>query len=149
MLEAQNQAPSASGALSAAPPPPPVTTEERRRQVAARIEHAVSAHRQDPPDPSWGPSAAASFRTDLEQIATSDGFRVKSIDCRTTQCLAVVEWPSFAQAREQGGDLAHFPYAVNCARHVLQIPPQRLDVPSETTIAFDCTEARTSGTASR
>ena len=110
---------------------------------------AEQAHRRwtdrytaERPDPAFAASAAGSLRRELGTLADKGGFRVVDVDCRTTMCLASVEWPSYALVADGANQIMAHPYAVNCAMETRFPPPDDPAKAYQASVYFDCEHYR-------
>ncbi|MBI4704447.1 MAG: hypothetical protein HY744_25370 [Deltaproteobacteria bacterium] len=114
-------------------------------EIVAKHEQALQEHAASPVDAAWAPRASPLARAHMEAGAALGQYRVVRVDCRTTTCIGVVEWPSYADATAQYGELLHQDYSdFNCAREITLPPPQDPAAPYQGTVVFDCTELRAS-----
>lgn len=133
-LEKQNRATGAKPSAST----DPAALEEQRRATIQRHDALVKAHREQPVDPSWGPSTGALVRTDLEKIAESSTFKVIDADCKTTSCAGTLEWPSFGAATSEWRKVLHHGFQANCSRQVTLPDPPDPNTPYRATVVLDC-----------
>jgi len=119
--------------------------QDQTARLQAQSEWEISQHRAEPIDGSWSRHASRSLSEDLEKAAAEKKFRVTSVDCRNTSCLAVLEWPTYADALAGFGEVIHTPFAVNCVRG-MTLP--ETDDPSRAlsaTLILDCSDWKKAG----
>jgi len=108
---------------------------QERAHLAGERRRALAAHAAEPVDASWAPAAARTIARDLRAIppaALRAPFRVAGVDCRTTRCVATLEWPSYDAARESFRAVIQQRSVQNrCSTFML------LDEPSDTTSAYE------------
>jgi hypothetical protein len=76
--------------------------------------------RLQPRDEVWAPAAQATLEQDLAQLAAQLKFRVGDVACRTTGCVAELEWPNGAQAqRDFKAVMSADTYRLDCHRRLL------------------------------
>jgi hypothetical protein len=140
-LEAAASAASAVPKASASPPLPadPMAGAGDVKSLHERA-HAeqLARHDAEGKDPRWSSGAKRAFSEDLGKLASSSGFTVRNIDCRTTMCTADVRWGSYDEALNTYGALLHYPYALNCGRQVLLGDPSDPHGEYGTRVVFDC-----------
>jgi hypothetical protein len=127
------------------PPPQDVDPEESRRRTEQHHQDRIAQAKAELVDRAWASSTEASLQADLARFAEDPGAKgmtAVKVECRTTQCLAVMEWPSFEAARGGYGDILHGRYQANCGREVLLPPPANPSARYQATVVYDCTEAR-------
>jgi hypothetical protein len=100
-------------------------------------------------DHAWAPGAEESFTRELDRIAgalASDAgtFSVRDVSCKTTMCLAQLDWTSAVAARRAGEHIALARYGENCAVFLLGPPPAVLDRDDafQQEVYFDCSAGR-------
>jgi hypothetical protein len=116
---------------------------KHREQLLARHEASIAGHQQQPVDHKWASTTATSFQADIGSFAEHAKLSLVSVDCRTTTCIATVEWASYENAIKNYERLLHFNYKANCQRQVLLPAPQDRSRPYRETVYFDCAEWRT------
>lgn len=119
--------------------------DEQRDQLARRTESAIEKHRLERQDSAWAAKATPSLRADLEKVAQARKFELGEVDCRSTSCLAKLEWSNAAEAREEFGNLARETFEVNCARSITLPDAVEPSAPVEATLILDCTEWKSGG----
>lgn len=74
-------------------------------------------------DESWAGTTEQTLEQDLGKLGRELGFHVDGIDCRSSRCLAELEWPSGAEAqRDFKAVLSNSAHRVDCQRRLL-LPP--------------------------
>ncbi len=118
--------------------------EEATQNVADLMKAREAQVAAEPDDPRWSRGAAAALRKNFEDLGIRSKFKVASLECRTTSCLAKLSWPSYDGAAKAWRSVLHAQTAINCARSVFVPPPEgdQGDREYEGTVYFDCTEAR-------
>jgi hypothetical protein len=137
--------PDAAGAEAPTPAsvrPPPVPA-DMDRQVEESIDEIVQKHAAESVDSNWAAGTNSDFRHDLSSLGEKQGFALRSLDCRTTLCVAVLEWSSYEIAREYN-DVSLFPYKHNCAITIYVPQPEHGDFKRayQGKVLFDCSEER-------
>jgi hypothetical protein len=118
--------------------PPPV---EDRRASAERARHDFEArlleHRLSPRDSGWATSKERALTEGIgDQANAHTTFSLVDVDCRTTTCVARLQWPSEQEARAQIRDLVQNT-DIDCARQVT-LPPPGSNAAYEVSVLFDC-----------
>ena len=103
-------------------PEPEPTPEEIEFERTARYEAAIDAHDRAPKDPAWARTAEAKLTDDLHEIAKG-AFEIEKVDCRTSSCKAVLDWPSYGAAVNGFMDVMHLTNRLNCRREMHLAPP--------------------------
>src|SRR5206468_304967 len=91
--------------------PPEQDVEAYRRDLAA--------HAKEPVDRSWAPAAEKAFASDLRALAPKAKYRVESVSCRMTTCLADLTFDSFGDATHGWQSILSQPYRTNCGREIM------------------------------
>lgn len=127
LLQARPQAPSGPDPSAEGP------ADDFVLRTRTRFEHESR-------DPTWAPVAERDFESHLKRIGARAGFVLKQISCRTTLCIAELEWVDSRSAARNAGDVVHGEYRQNCARGGLT--PSSDAKPFRDTVFFDCQENR-------
>jgi hypothetical protein len=122
--------------------PPPPTREEVKQQLLQQRQAQLEAHQREPVDFFWAKEAHTSLAADFAPLTRGDAFRVRGIDCRTTTCVATVEWPSYTKATEDYARLLQHPYGLDCARSILLPEPEDPAARYEARLVLDCQNLR-------
>ena len=111
------------------------------RQMQVRRE-AIARHEREPRDPQWSAATEKLISDLLATLAGPGKFRVSSVDCRTTSCVALLRvatfadaqsaWPSIVQARNDAG----------CSTAITLTEAQPGATPYDFDAIYDCTQAR-------
>jgi len=125
------------GHETAAPPDPESQAAARARLLRER-DALYQQHAAQPVDGSWAPEANQSLGGALHRLGAEGHFRVQGVDCRTTLCVATLEWPSYGEATANYARVLHEPYAVNCRRSILLPEPADRLRPYDGRLVFDC-----------
>jgi hypothetical protein len=143
--------PASSEAARTSTPPAgnPMDLEEEMREAdrlhEQQHEAALQRHRDEPRDPRWASNTEKKLEAELDSVAAAAKFKVVRVDCRTTTCVSVLEWRTYAEAiRYYGATLRHA-YTVNCAQQVLLLPPSNRAAPYQASMIFDCESWRAAG----
>lgn len=89
-------------------------------------------------DPTWSAGAEAKFTSDLGRL----GAHVERVDCRTSACLATLEWPNRGQAQQEYRALIEASYQLPCDRQIFLDRAASDDAPYRATLVLDCEHAR-------
>lgn len=109
---------------------PDMSEEELIEQELERHAQLVEAHHAEPIDARWAHTAHERYSGDFEKLSErlsgsgqSNGFNVRNLDCRSTSCVATLEWDSYADAAKGAEAIAFHGYEENCALSVVPFPP--------------------------
>lgn len=109
-----------------------------QREVEAQHEARIHAHRSEDVDPAWARETSAAFSADFER---SEGthFHVADVECRSTSCSVVVEWPSREVALAEWRRALMQPTRANCGRSIV-VPeqPEGASGAIRATLLYDC-----------
>ncbi|MFP2908294.1 hypothetical protein ACLESD_25230 [Pyxidicoccus sp. 3LFB2] len=145
-MEQLNRRLSAEEHARATPPPAPMplTPEEQaQRREAGRemFEMKVDAWRQERVDPSWADPArhalANNMGTLLAGLPEDRRGQLLGVDCRSTTCLATLEFPNFAAAKDQFPRFVEHIYDVPCGRTVMLDDVEDPAAPFQVKVFFD------------
>jgi hypothetical protein len=89
-----------------------------------------------PYDAAWATPAENSLHSELSNAATELGFQLRGVECRTTDCMATVEFDNYEKVQENAGLLAMRPYSVNCAMRVTTPEPADVNMPYKVKVFF-------------
>ena len=129
-----------------ADPAPSLPAAERIQQSRRFHEEeertALDRHARESADPRWSPRAARSLEGDLERLQELTRGRAVRVDCRTTTCVATMEWATHAEAVATYAHLLHADYGVNCTRSILLHQPEDAARPYQARLVFRCSNHR-------
>jgi hypothetical protein len=122
---------------------------EERDLTRREEQQFVDLVRQEAVDRPWAARAQAGLQKTLAEIASKNGFRLESTDCRTTRCVALVSFASYEVAKANYSQIAHASYDPNCA--VAISIPDTDPGPGEVraNVRFDCETSRVREAAGR
>jgi hypothetical protein len=131
------------------PPPAPVDIDEEMRQAGQfherHHEALLRSHANEPKDARWAAGVEPKLAADLAKAAERGKFSIVGVDCRTTSCVGVMEWPSYAEAVRGYGAAMRQAYRVNCAQEILLPPPPNPQARYQASMIFDCESWRADG----
>ncbi len=111
--------------------------EAQRQEAIAEWEAQLDSHSTEPRDPSWAVDIERSFAEQLEQL-DEGALDVESVECRTTTCLAAIQFSSFRDATEYFAELLHHDYAGGCGTSITMPEPERSDEPYTARLLLRC-----------
>jgi hypothetical protein len=112
-------------------------TASKRRHFEAH-ERALRAHAAEPVDPGWAPRTAAAFGEDLEKLRARSEARVRDVDCRSSSCVARLQWKSYQDARAHFASVLGARYQVACATEITLPDPVDTSRPYEASVIYGC-----------
>lgn len=74
---------------------------ERRKEELDELNARVTAHMQEPRDPSWATQTERSVRSRLATPLAAKNSSLSSVDCRSVSCVAQVSWPDGDKAKTE------------------------------------------------
>lgn len=119
-------------------PPSRPEPEELRQALLQQQQVRLDAHQRQSIHPVWASDATRAFSTDFSALTQGQRFTVRSIDCRSTSCIARVEWPSYAEATTGYEVLLQHSYALDCTRSLLLPDPEDPERAYEASLLLDC-----------
>jgi hypothetical protein len=124
-----------------------LSPEAGRAAALAWWEETRERFEREAVDTPWAAATTQLFAADIAGLGEDSGFALVHTECRSTQCMAVMEWSSYGEAVQGYATLLHHPYQANCVRHTLLPAPDTTEVaqPYHMTIVFDCSEWRQPG----
>jgi hypothetical protein len=139
-LSMERGAPSASQIPDAATP---IADRESLRAVEEERRNSwIARHRNEPADPEWAPAAQNSFTREISAVGEANHVSVRSVDCRSTTCIAEVQWPTYRDALNAYHDLLHGRYSQNCSRSITLPDAIDAESPCQAQFLLDCSEIR-------
>jgi hypothetical protein len=124
---------------------PAARAADRLAELRAHDEKRIRQHWSEPIDPGWSATATPALRKGLEHLAESSKFKVANVDCRNTSCLAVFDWPSYADAEAEYAKIAHETLDVNCGRGITLPEVADPSKPLQATMYFNCAHWKSEG----
>jgi hypothetical protein len=134
-----------AAAPAAADAPSQMTAEEHELQIqktVARFHAALAQHDKDAVDPRWAPRATNVLKQDFERTAANGNFSVKAVDCRTTTCVADVDFKDRQTALRSWRTVLSAPRGIACSTQVVLDAPTHGDDPYPTRVLMDCQDDR-------
>src|SRR5262245_20514370 len=137
--------PSAMTAPDDLAPPPDPEQEYAKQQVIK--QDWLTRHAREAVNPRWARGAEQDIDLDLDRLRQQEWarrnpieFEIVDVSCRTSLCVAEVQWESARTAVENGAYLATHDYAQNCTVTVFGPSPEELDLqgPFLQKVFFDC-----------
>jgi hypothetical protein len=120
-----------------------LSIEEQGQQWRQLYAGKIASIEREGRDPDWAPATEYAFQQDFLQLQKASGAELLNLECRTTGCLAKVQWTSYSDARKGWSSLLHATYSVNCNTTLdLPGPSEAPQGPLQAIIAFECEEAR-------
>lgn len=117
---------------------PAVSREEAHRAYARGNDEALAKHGQQPLDPAWAPRVSQHIQGRLQALQETADFKLESVDCRTSMCVATVEWSSRHAAADNHGELLSASFDLACGTRIYL--PEAVDEsrPFRTPLILDC-----------
>ena len=134
---------------SEAPPTPePFDRAAATERVKKAFAEKLAGHSAQPANPAWSKSTEGVLRRGLENTAKTAGFRVSSVDCRTTSCVADLEWDTYSAMRQNLHTAVESSYDTLCARAAM--PPDEGRAGDKVTVPLilDCADWKSQGSIS-
>jgi len=131
-----NPLPSASGS---APDNPTLERQIAQREQVHR--ELLAQHEREPHDPEWSASTEKLITARLETLAARGRFRVSSVDCRTTSCVAYLRVASYLDAQKAWPSIVQAPNDAQCGTEVTLTQPQAGATFYEFSAVYHCIRA--------
>ncbi len=132
-------------ALRAQPPAPRMPTpeemEQRYQQGLEEFAMKLDAHTQERVDGEWARPAARMLESDMgslmERIPQDERGKLLGLECRTSTCVATLEFPTFVAAKDQFPRFVEHNYGVPCGRAVVLDKPADPLAPFKMRLLFE------------
>ncbi|WP_437958542.1 hypothetical protein WME76_02025 [Sorangium sp. So ce119] len=123
---------------AARPPPDAAEVEAERGRVIAEQRERIARLEAEPLDDAWSSGATETLRAEIARVAEEfeHAGKVERLSCRTSGCVATVEFASFAEA--QAGYMRYLTHALGmrCAQSAALDVPEDATRPFQVDIAF-------------
>jgi len=130
---AQNRQPSQGSAAQR----PMLTPEEEGARRRLQHENLIDQHRAEAVSPTWAAEAQGAVVAELKSLQAETKFSLLGVDCRSTSCLAEVEWPSINDIRRGYHSLLHARFDnLNCATEFYAPTTAAAGTPLRTTLVL-------------
>jgi hypothetical protein len=115
--------------------------EQLAEQVKVHRE-SIARHEREPRDSIWATQTEQVLLELLATLANPRTFRVTSIDCRTTTCVAYLSAASYEEARQAWPSIINARSDTKCGTEVtLDAPPPNASA-FDFSVVYDCERAR-------
>jgi hypothetical protein len=122
----RRQAAAGATAASSRVPLTGAELEKAKAEEQRRHEAVMAAFAAEKSDAAWSATASTALEAAFRRLEKSGDYRLVTVECKASSCLATFEWPSYEVASEKYGVAMHEILPVNCAREVrLDPPPER------------------------
>ena len=136
--------PPAKDPFAGAPPPPADLAAETAR-IRSSFSEKLAKHSAQPTDATWARSTEGILRDALSDTGKKAGFRTADVSCRTTSCVANLEWDSYEAMRANLHTAYESNHNVNCARWALAPEDQNAGGRVTVPLILDCTDWKSEG----
>jgi hypothetical protein len=119
-------------------PPAPVSTDVVHVDHLAQHRAAVREHDAENVDIDWARSMGQSLALTLSRLGKTSDFRVGKVDCRTTTCVAYLDWASYKASLEHYADVLHEGSRTDCSRETILPPPSDPSSRYQAEVVFRC-----------
>ena len=114
-------------------------------EVRNQFQSAVAMHNAEAVDRAWAQRTSVILESDIAQASKGLNMKVGKLDCRTTTCMARVEWTSRGNASNEYTALLHHSYRANCGRSVLIDDEPGANGKATGTLLMNCEQWRSEG----
>jgi len=128
--------PSAAG--SATPTP---TLEQQIAEHEQVRRDAIARHEREPRDPEWSAATEKHITALLATLAAPGKFRVSSVDCRTTSCVAYLRVATYLDAQKAWPSSVQAQNDAQCGTEITLLPPQAGAAFYEFSAVYNCIRA--------
>jgi hypothetical protein len=95
---------------------PPLTREEAIAASRAQRKQRLERHATSAVDSAWSQQTQTQITAAVAQLGRTLPVSLVSLDCRSSSCVATLEWPQADEARKHGASMASAEYGPNCAQ---------------------------------
>jgi hypothetical protein len=138
LAQAREPAPAAPPHPSPDAPPEAMDPVTLAKAEAALREEKLAIHALEARDATWAPKMERSLTSELTAFGEKQKFRPLSVECRSSSCVAELEYPTYAEAFAARVDLVANPYAAPCAREEFFDKPADPAAPFHAQVLFQC-----------
>lgn len=112
----------------------------RRMELLNVIEQNTERFENQEYDTQWSEKATSNLRTMLSDVTAKLGAQLQDVECKTTDCMATVEFESFETVRDGADFIAMHRYPVNCSLRLTTPEPENTNEPYRMKMFFqNCT----------
>lgn len=129
-------------ARSETPRAPGVSPEVQAREHRALHAAAIAKHVREAVDGEWAASMVKVLTREIESEAAEGHFKLVRVDCRTTSCIAALEWPSHNDGVTANAMLVRSMLDVPCSREILLEEEGSAKERFVATMVFECERER-------
>jgi hypothetical protein len=109
---------------------------ENSRLAEERFSQMVATHERSPVDAAWASTASRTYQGDLDERQRRFNFRAGPVECRSSSCVAEVEWDSYAEAQRTFHTLVGFPTEMTCQSHISIPEPEDMTLVYKSKVLF-------------
>lgn len=117
---------------TAGPPPQPsemvsgrdAGLAEAEQSHRAQYDSLIKRHEAESRNDLWATEAQRSLNREMAQ-GSKGHFRIVDIDCRSTICVATVEWANYETATDNAHELFQRQQYLGCPRSIILDPPEQ------------------------
>ena len=112
----------------------------RRMELLNMIEQNTVKFENQGYDAQWSEKATSNLRAMLSGVTAKLGAQLQDVECKTTDCMATVEFESFETVRDGADFIAMHRYPVNCSLRLTTPEPENTNEPYRMKMFFqNCT----------
>jgi hypothetical protein len=144
----QPATPAASVVSARTEPEPPRSQEELKQDWRQKFARKVDIAASEARDPAWAQEVEQAFQNDFTQQRGRTQAELLNVECKSSACLAHVQWPSYAVAKRMFPQIMHTAYATNCAVAIdIGDEPAEPDRPHQAAVVFKCKREGSEGSS--
>jgi hypothetical protein len=118
------------------------TMAERISQQMKVHRDAIVRHESEPRDSLWASQTERVYQTLLTKLASGGTFRVTSVDCRTSSCVAYFSAASYQDAQLAWPSILNAQSDTKCTTEVTLGEPQSGESSFDFSAVYDCSHVR-------
>jgi len=112
------------------------------QKLVAELNERLDEHQREAVDTVWAPEAEGKMLAALSDMAPQLHATDVSVDCKTTTCVASLQWPDYGAALRAGQQLAVSKPGVLCGKWIEFPPPDDPSQPYRGSVIYDCVPDR-------
>jgi hypothetical protein len=101
-------------------------------------ERAILRHRDTVMAPEWAEKTSEAIHKGLREAQPQGEFEIIDVDCRSSSCLATLDWPSYNVAFRQWSHVVGHGYGIPCGASVYLDEPADRGAKYRGVVVFEC-----------
>jgi hypothetical protein len=119
-----------------------VDLKERLAEYVKAHRESIARHEREPRDERWATQVEQVLRGTLATLTGPKKFRITSVDCRTTSCVAYLSAASFHDAQRAWPSIVNARNDAKCGTEITLNEPQPGESVFDFSAVYDCSQIR-------